>query len=77
MVEHQQGNQRFILSKDGHECVLDYQLSGQNVNFTHTYVPFALRGQGLAEQLVQAGLKWANQQQLHIEASCSYVQRFL
>lgn len=77
MVEHEPNNQRFIIRKDGHECVLDYQLEGQNVNFTHTYVPFALRGQGLAEKLVQAGLGWANEQKLHIKADCSYVQRFL
>lgn len=80
-VDHQVENLRFILAKDNHECVLDYTLvegSGKLViDFTHTYVPFALRGQGLAEQLVEVGLGWAKDQGYQIEASCWYVKKFL
>lgn len=77
MIEHQAEKQRFILCKDGNECVLDYDLQGEDIDFTHTYVPFALRGQGLAERLVAEGLKWAREKQLNIEASCWYVRKFL
>ena len=77
MIEHQAEQSRFVLLKDGHECVLDYLVTGKDINFTHTYVPFALRGQGLAELLVKEGLAWANTQGYTLHASCSYVQRFL
>jgi predicted GNAT family acetyltransferase len=77
MIEHQPDKQRFILCKDDHECVLDYVVQGNHVDFTHTYVPFRLRGQGLAELLVEEGLKWAREQQLNIDASCWYVKKFL
>lgn len=77
MIEHQPDQQRFVLRKDGHECVLEYSVSGSDIDFTRTYVPFALRGQGLAEELVKAGLAWADEQQYRKQASCWYVEKFL
>ena len=77
MIEHQVAQSRFILRKNDQECVLDYSLQGSVIDFTHTYVPFSLRGQGLAEQLVAEGLKWAREQGFSIEASCWYVRKFL
>jgi len=86
-IEHQPDNNRFILAKDGHECVLDYKVSPSTrseinsaasvIDFTSTYVPFGLRGQGLAEKLVEQGLSWAKEQGYQIEASCWYVEKFL
>lgn len=80
-VNHDVEQKRFVLSKSEHECVLDYTLFNssekQGIDFTHTYVPFALRGQGLAEQLVKVGLTWAKEQGYQIEASCWYVKKLL
>lgn len=58
-IEHQQDKQRFIIPVDGYEAVLEYQLSGKNIDFSRTFVPNELRGKGLAERLVRHGLKWA------------------
>jgi|AZIK01.1.fsa_nt_gi predicted GNAT family acetyltransferase len=77
MVVHQSEQARFIIEQDGHTCLLEYVLDGQNVDFTRTYVPFQLRGKGLAEQLVGAGLVWAKAEQLSVNASCWYVAKFL
>ena len=76
-IEHQPGQARFVLLKETKECVLYYQLEGDTVDFSHTYVPFAVRGQGLAEVLVEQGLHWARQQGYCIQASCWYVRKFL
>ncbi|MAD45270.1 MAG: GNAT family N-acetyltransferase [Oceanospirillaceae bacterium] len=76
-IEHQPAQSRFVLRRDNKECVLDYRLSGAWIDFTHTYVPFALRGQGLAEALVKEGLAWARAQNYQLTASCWYVQKFL
>ena len=60
------------------EALLEYTLKDNDViDFRRTYVPFALRGKGLAEELVQEGLAWARDQGFSITASCSYVQKFL
>lgn len=77
MVIHQAEQQRFIIEQDGHECVLDYVLEGKQIDFTHTYVPFRLRGKGLAEELEKEGLAWAKTQGYDIQASCWYVRKFL
>ncbi len=77
MVIHQAEQQRFIIEQDGHECVLDYVVEGKKIDFTHTYVPFRLRGKGLAEELVKEGLAWAKSQGYDIQASCWYVRKFL
>lgn len=77
-VEHQADNSRFVLSKDGKECILEYKLlNASEIDFSSTYVPFALRGQGLAEKLVEVALAWAKEQGYQIEASCWYVKKFL
>jgi len=76
-IAHQTEQQRFVMTLDGAEAVLDYQLTGCQINFHHTFVPPEFRGKGLAEKLVRHGLAWAKTQQYQITASCSYVQKFL
>ncbi|MCF1427285.1 MAG: N-acetyltransferase [Shewanella sp.] len=76
-VSHEQNNSRFVLTLDGHLAELEYRLSGQDVDFSRTFVPPELRGKGVAEKLVRAGLAWAKEQHLNISASCWYVQKFL
>ena len=77
-VIHHPARQCFVSRHGDHEAVLDYRLlADRGINFHHTYVPETLRGQGIADTLVRAGLAWARQDGLRIEASCWYVQRFL
>jgi predicted GNAT family acetyltransferase len=84
-IIHKPERQAFIVAltpKEGEaqlaEALLEYTLMDNGViDFRRTYVPFALRGKGLAEELVQAGLAWAGEQGYTITASCSFVQKFL
>ena len=77
-VLHQPDKQRFVTELDGQESVLEYRLlPDQGIDFTHTFVPVALRGHGIAEKLVRTGLDWARQQGFEITSSCWYVSRFL
>ena len=77
MVKHLVEQQRFVIEKDGFESVLDYELDGNSIDFTHTYVPTELRGQGLAEKIVRAGIAWAKEQGYELHASCSYAAKFI
>ncbi|MEZ9594000.1 GNAT family N-acetyltransferase [Shewanella sp. 10N.261.52.F9] len=76
-VTHLTNESRFVINLDGAQAVLAYELYDNSCNFNNTYVPPELRGKGLAEKLVRHGLKWAKTQQLEVEASCWYVQKFL
>lgn len=77
IIQHQAAQHRFVLSVDGSEAILDYELTDKTINFTHTFVPPEFRGKGLAEKLVRNGLSWAKDQGYQIQASCWYVQKFL
>lgn len=76
-VIHQPEMHRFLVEINQEQAILEYRLTERKINFHHTFVPPAMRGKGIAENLVRTGLSWAKQQQLTIEASCSYVQKFL
>jgi hypothetical protein len=77
-IQHDIERQRFIVQMDGGEARLEYRLlPGHGIDFSHTFVPPALRGRGIAEKLVRTGLAWARQQEFEIQASCWYVRRFI
>ncbi len=82
-IRHEPERQRFVVETGGEQAVLDYNLQNSAgaepaaINFTHTFVPPAFRGTGVAEALVRHGLAWARQQDYRISASCWYVARFL
>ena len=73
---HEPEQQRFTLPTTP-PSVLDYQRLPGRVVFTHTGVPPAHQGQGLAARLVEAGLAWAREQQLKVVPACSYVAIYL
>ena len=78
IATHQPELHRFVSRSDGEEAVLEYRLLPDNgIDFTRTFVPEALRGQGIAEKLVRTGLAWAREQEYEVQASCWYVTRFL
>ena len=77
-IVHQPEHNRFISVIGNQQARLEYQLMPrQGIDFTFTFVPESLRGQGVAEKLVRTGLAWAREQGYEIEASCWYVRRFL
>ena len=77
-VIHEPDKHRFVAERDGQESVLEYRLlPDRGIEFTHTFVPVAFRGHGIAEKLVRTGLDWARQQGFEITSSCWYVSRFL
>ena len=77
MVEHQPEQQRFVIRHGDQIAHLDYLLSADQIDFVHTWTPPALRGQGLAAELVAARIGWARLQPMAIHASCSYVREWL
>jgi hypothetical protein len=78
VITHQPELHRFISRIDDAESILEYRLLPDNgIDFTRTFVPEVLRGQGIAEKLVRTGIAWAREQEYEMQASCWYVTRFL
>ncbi len=76
-IHHDVANHRFEARIDGQLAVAEYELAGNEMIFTHTFVPPALRGRGIAEKLVRAGLEDARRLGRTIVPRCSYVARFV
>ena len=76
-VTHNESRQRFEATVDGCLCVADYQLRGNVMRMTHTVVPPAVGGRGIAAELVRVALAWAADNGLNVEPSCSYVEVYM
>lgn len=80
-VQHQPEQQRFVLVENPNQAQLLYRLFERDgiaaIDFTSTYVAPELRGSGVAEALVRAGLAWAKAQGYELHASCWYAAKFI
>ena len=65
----------FALEKDGRRVAeMTYRRLGESrILVDHTHVDPALRGHGVARQLLDAAVAWARQSNTRISATCSYV----
>ena len=76
-IHHNKAAHRFEWVEDGHLCVLDYTLNGTVAAFTHTGVPDAVGGRGIAADLVRAGLDTARTHGWRVRPLCSYVAAYI
>lgn len=72
-VNHNQARRRFELAVDDQIVFTEYRLSPGTMTFYHTLTPPALRGRGLAAQVVQAALEFARAEGLKVVPLCWYV----
>ncbi|GIU69265.1 MAG: N-acetyltransferase [Candidatus Woesearchaeota archaeon] len=80
-VIHDYDNKRFYCVIDGKECVVQYHLDGDVIDFYHTYVPISLRGKGIARQLYDYIYSWLEENKrkglkLIVKTSCSYAYKY-
>ena len=71
-VQHKEGE--FFIVVDGKKALLDYTVSGKNMDIFHTFTDPELRGQGLAEKLCIAAFEHAKSNGLKIIPTCPYVK---
>ena len=77
VVTHNAARQRFEATVEGRLCVADYQMRGDVMWMTHTGVPSAVGGRGIAAELVRVALDWAATQGHRVMPSCSYVDAYM
>lgn len=76
-VTHDSAAHRFQAQVPGGTAVVMYQMSGNDVVFTHTEVPEQSRGQGVADELARTALQWARQQGLHVIPECPFIAAYM
>jgi predicted GNAT family acetyltransferase len=70
-------NERFVTFVEGSEAYVEYILQDDKINFTHTYTPPALRGKGIARNVVKFAFEYARQNDLKVIPTCPYIRFFL
>ena len=77
-ITHNKSASKFFAVNEGKESVLEYiMVDSKTMNMIHTYVPVELRGRQIAASLVKAGLEYAEENNLKIIPSCSYVRTYI
>jgi predicted GNAT family acetyltransferase len=76
-VSHNADHQRFEATVESQLCVADYRMRGDVMCMTHTGVPHAVGGRGIAAELVRVALAHAEAQGLKVEPACSYVEAYM
>lgn len=68
---------RFELEVDGEIAIAEYRLGDGVIIFTRTHTPSALRGRGVASELIRTALLSARERSLKVETTCSFVADYL
>ena len=68
---------RFELDVEGAVAFANYRLTPSAVIITHTETPRALRGRGIASELVQGALELIRADGLKVIAGCGFVVNYL
>lgn len=76
-IEHVPAERRFQWIEDGQRCVLDYELHDGVMIITHTGVPRAVGGRGIAADLSKVALETAREQGWKVRPLCSYVDAYM
>lgn len=76
-ILHDAANRRFTLDADGHTGYVEYELGAGTMAITHTIVPVAIGGRGIAGRLVQAALEHARAGGMKVDPQCSYADAWM
>ena len=76
-VANNQEKSRFEVVHDGETAVLDYQLDGDVIAFTHTGVPPTIENQGVGTALARTALDYAETHGLRVRPLCAFVASFI
>jgi uncharacterized protein len=77
IIDHDIQMQRFTTDVDGHRAVLEYRLSERVMTITHTGVPPAIGGRGIAAELMRAALGAARAAGWTVNPVCSYAAAYM
>ena len=76
-VTNNKAKQRYELNVDGSVAFATYRLALGVVTITHTETPAALRGRGIASQLVRGALELIRADGSKVVAGCGFVVDYL
>lgn len=76
-ITHNLQTHRFETVEDGITGYVEYEPYSGGIDITHTIVPKAIGGRGIAADLVKEALEYAGVNGLKVIPTCSYVRVYL
>ena len=76
-VQHNIEARRFEIHYGDEMARLEYHLRGPTIVYTHTVVPLALEGHGIAGRLAREALDYARDNGLSVAPLCPYVADYI
>lgn len=76
-VVHHPVSGRFLADVEGHQAHLDYELIDGVMRITHTRVPSAIGGRGVAAEMTRVAVEYARTEGLKVKPICSYAETWL
>jgi len=76
-IRHDTQACQFYCTVENLRCLIDYRLDGDVMSITHTLVPPALEGRGIAAQLTRHALETAKNQHWKVLPLCSYAAAYI
>ena len=76
-IEHDPARHRFSTTVEGYVGEIDYRLADNVMTITHTAVPEAIAGRGIAAALMRNALGHARAQGWTVVPACSYAIAFM
>jgi len=77
VIQHNTEKRRFETTVDGHTAFVEYNLFNNGINYTHTEVPQALEGQGIAKALARHVLDYARENKLKVMPLCPFIKGYI
>jgi predicted GNAT family acetyltransferase len=76
-IAHEPTRRRFTTEVDGQAGYLVYERAGDVMVITHTRVPAAIGGRGIAARLLQAAVDHARAEGMKVDPQCSYADAWM
>jgi predicted GNAT family acetyltransferase len=76
-VRNNLAKSRYEVKLGDQVAVIDYVLRNNQITYTHTEVPYTLRGQGIASKMVKAALDEANANGYSVHSRCWFVTQYI
>lgn len=76
-IRHDANTSRFVTEVDGQTGYVEYERRDGVLAITHTIVPSAIGGRGIAGDLVRTALEHAREQGLKVDPQCSYAATYI
>lgn len=76
-VINNSADNRFEVQEGENLAVIDYYREGNDIVFTHTGVPDALGGQGVASKMAKIALEYARSAELGVVPLCPFVRAYI